>query len=239
MHQFDIASFGDSFIYGSEILNNHDGSTGWPGLAAKNLNCSYKTFAIPGCGNDHIARQIYSYYSNPNNADTLAVINWTWLHRWDFYMVAHEKWITLGETCVPEKLMQDINETEAHRVVDFYNDYTNSSLVWNKFRNLQTIYAVQNFLKNQNIVSVQTCMDYHLLDQSMHAPDYIQVLQTQVSKEILWFDNKNFLDWSHHHQYKVTSVGLHPLDDAHKNAATKWQPIYKLKLKDLNDKSIS
>lgn len=235
MHRFDIASFGDSFIYGSEILNNHDGSMGWPGLAAKNLNCSYKTFAVPGCGNDHIARQIYSYYSNTNNANTLAVINWTWLHRWDFYMVAHEKWITLGETCVPEKLMQDINETEAHRVVDFYNDYTNSSLVWNKFRNLQTIYAVQNFLKNQDIISIQTCMDYHLLDQSMHAPDYIKVLQAQVSKEILWFDDKNFLDWSYRHRYEVTSAGLHPLADAHKNAAAMWQPIYKLKLKEIND----
>jgi hypothetical protein len=78
-------------------------------------------------------------------------------------------------------------------------------------------------------------MDYHLLDQSMHAPDYIQVLQTQVSKEILWFDDKNFLDWSYHHRYEVTSIGLHPLMDAHKNAAAMWQPIYKLKLKEIND----
>ena len=41
MRQFDIASFGDSFIYGSELPNNHNGSLGWPGQAAKNLNCSY------------------------------------------------------------------------------------------------------------------------------------------------------------------------------------------------------
>jgi hypothetical protein len=36
-----IVSFGDSFIFGSEQENNKDGSLGWPGRVAKNLNCEY------------------------------------------------------------------------------------------------------------------------------------------------------------------------------------------------------
>ena len=81
-----IVSFGDSFIFGSELQNNIDGSRAWPGLIAKELGCEYKTFANPGCGNDYIAQQIYSYFSANSADNTLAIINWTWAVRWDFYI---------------------------------------------------------------------------------------------------------------------------------------------------------
>jgi hypothetical protein len=71
-----IVSFGDSFVFGSELGNNHDGSKSWAGLAAKKLGVDYQTMSVPGCGNEHIARQVYSYFSNNPVQDTLAVINW-------------------------------------------------------------------------------------------------------------------------------------------------------------------
>ena len=87
-----IVSFGDSFIFGTELKNNNDGSKAWPGIISNRLGCNYETQAVPGCGNDHIARQIYSYFSN-NSADVLAVINWTWIERFDFYVgEGHERW---------------------------------------------------------------------------------------------------------------------------------------------------
>ena len=96
-----IVSFGDSFVWGSEQKNNDDGSLGWAGRAAKNLGCTYNTRAWTGCGNDYIAQQIYSWFSSNTSQDTLAVINWTWISRWDWYILDHKKWITLGPSCVP------------------------------------------------------------------------------------------------------------------------------------------
>ena len=222
-----IISFGDSFIFGTELQNNDDGSQAWPAICARRLDMDYKTLAVPGCGNDHIARQVYSYYANNPADKTLAVINWTWSQRWDFYIVKHEQWITLGPTCVPEKLKHLVDETQAHRVVDFYRDYANSSILWNKFRNLQTIYAVQQYLDSKGIKSVQTYMDDTLLDQQWHAPDYIKELQKLVEPTLQNFDGLSFLDWSHKNGYPVTDPGWHPLEQAHLAAADYWQDVYK------------
>jgi hypothetical protein len=221
-----IVSFGDSFVFGTEQKNNVDGAHGWPGRVAKNLQVDYVTNSVPGCGNDHIARQIYTWFSNNSAQDTLAVINWTWMNRWDFYIVEHETWITLGPTCVPEKLKDLVDRTQAEDMIDFYSTRANSSLLWNKFRNLQTIYAVQTYLKQKNIVNIQTYMDYHLFDQTCHAPDYIQELQHLFQPNLQLFEVLNFVDWSYQNKFAVTSEHLHPLEDAHISAAKLWQEKY-------------
>jgi hypothetical protein len=220
-----IVSFGDSFVFGSELKNNKDGSRSWIGQSAKNLNIDYHTSAVPGCGNDHIARQIYSYFADNSAENTLAVINWTWTGRWDFYITEHETWITLGPTCVPEKLKHLVSRTQAEDLIEFYQDRANSSLLWNKFRNLQTIYATQSYLKSQRILNIQTYMDDHLFDAEYHAPDYVQQLQNLVRPEMQSFEGKNFVDWSQDQGFFITET-LHPLEDAHLAACKLWQPIY-------------
>jgi len=221
-----IIGFGDSFVWGSEQKNNNDGSLGWIGRAATNLGCEYHTSSIPGCGNDRIAQQIYTWFSNHPAEDTLAVINWTWMCRWDFYIVEHETWITLGPTCVPETLENMVQRTEAEDMIKFYRDRANSSLVWNKIRNLQTIYAVQMYLKQHCIKNIQTYMDYQMFDQTYHAPDYIKELQLLVQPDMQLFEGLNFVDWSGQNGFIVTDPGMHPLEDAHWAAAMLWQGKY-------------
>ena len=221
-----IIGFGDSFVFGSEQQNNDNGSLGWIGRVATNIGVEYYTTAVPGCGNDHIARQIYSWFSNNSAEDTLAVINWTWMCRWDFYVVEHETWITLGPTCVPEKLKDLVNRAQAEDMIEFYKTRANSSLIWNKFRNLQTIYAAQAYLKQKNINSIQTYMDYEMFDQVHHAPDYIKELQALVNPSLENFRGKNFVDWSRNNGFEVTDPGLHPLEDAHIAASILWQDRY-------------
>jgi hypothetical protein len=221
-----IVSFGDSFVFGSEQQNNADGAKGWIGRAAEKLGHQYHTSAVPGCGNDHIARQIYTFFANNSAENMLAVINWTWMCRWDFYIVEHETWITLGPTCVPEKLKDLVERTEAEDMIEFYKTRANSSLLWNKFRNLQTIYAVQTYLKQKNINNVQTYMDYHLFDQTSHAPNYIQELQALIKPPMKNFEGQNFVDWSYKNGFTVTDPGLHPLEDAHIAACNLWQDSY-------------
>jgi len=221
-----IVGFGDSFVWGTELANNTDGSQSWIAQAAKNLGCNYSTSAVPGCGNDHIARQVYSYFANNTAQDTLAVINWTWASRWDFYIVEHEQWITLGPTCVPEKLQDLVSQTEAEDLIEFYKHRANSSIRWNKFRNLQTMFAVQTYLKSKNIACVQTYMDYGIFDRRWHAPDYIQVLQDLVRPDLQLFEEQNFVDWSRAKGFAVTDEGMHPLEDAHQAACELWQDHY-------------
>ena len=222
-----IVSFGDSFIFGSELSDNDLGDKAWPGLIAKELGCNYYTSAVAGCGNDHIARQIYSWFSQNSAENTLVIINWTWMCRWDFYIVEHETWITLGPTCVPDKLKGLVERTEAEDMIEFYKHRANSSLLWNKFRNLQTIWAAQQYLQQKGVTAIQTYMDYELFDTQWHAPDYVQELQQLVIPQLRLFDNKNFVDWSHAQGYSVTTEGNHPLESAHTAAANYWKKIYK------------
>lgn len=158
-----IVSFGDSFVFGSEQKNNELGNLGWPGRVARRLGVRYQTLAQPGCGNQYIATKIFDYFSTNDAQGTLAVINWTWSMRWDFYLLQAEKWITLGPSCVPSKLEDSVGRAEAERLVDFYRDYTGVSDIWNKFRSLETVYSVQNFIKLRGITAIQTYIDPGLL----------------------------------------------------------------------------
>jgi hypothetical protein len=226
MNQKKIISFGDSFVFGSELVNNDDGSQAWTGLAAQRLGVDYETRAVPGCGNENISRQIFSYFSNNPCDNVLAVINWTWGSRWDFYIPGHEKWVTLGLTCVPSKLEPMVGFDEAEEILKFYNKYPGHSTLWDKWRTLQTIYATQQYLKSLNVTCIQTYMDYELWDKTWHAPDYIQTLQDLTKPQLENFEGQNFLDWSYKKGFTVTKTGLHPLEDAHQAACNLWVDIY-------------
>ena len=83
------------------------------------------------------------------------------------------------------------------------------------------------YLKQKNIKNIQTYMDYHLFDQTCHAPDYIQELQTLVKPSMKNFEGKNFVDWSRNNGFKVTPPpGDHPLEEAHIAACELWQDVY-------------
>lgn len=227
-----IVSFGDSFVWGTELQNNPDGTKAWAGIAAQQLDADYKTLAIPGCGNENISRQVLSYFSqNPHN-NCLAVINWTWALRWDFYIVNTESWVTLGPTCVPARLEQHLSQDEAQRLVNFYQDYTGKSILWDRYRTLQTMYMIQQYLKSNNIRNIQTYMDYELFGTAFHAPDYIQALQSLVQPELTNFDGLNFVDWSKKNKFEVTDPGLHPLEDAHIAACKYWVDKYRRALEE-------
>jgi hypothetical protein len=161
-----IVSFGDSFILGSELRNNKLGQQAWPGLIAAKLVADYETCAVAGCGNEAIARQIYTYFSNNSKENTLAIINWTWSMRWDFFIAHTNTWVTLGPTCAPEKLYQHLDLKEATQLIEFYKTYTGAGDTWNQYRSLQAIYAAQQFLKVNQIPVIQTYMDRSLFSKT-------------------------------------------------------------------------
>jgi hypothetical protein len=168
-----IASFGDSFIYGSELQDNKDGSRAWPGLIAQELGCNYTTLAVVGCTNEAIARQIFTYFSAHDTQDTLAVINWTWCMRWDFYLQQVKEWVGLGPTCAPEKLKDQLDRAEATELIKFYNTHVDQAHAWNQYRSLQAIMSAQRFLDAHGIKNIQTYMDRELFMPPM-APSRLE-----------------------------------------------------------------
>lgn len=184
-----IISFGDSFILGNE-LQREDGFATWPGLIAKDLGVDYETTAEAGCGNENIAQQIYRYFTSNTRSHTLAVINWTWTMRWDFYLGDAKQWITLGPTCVPGKLEHLIGHGLAAELIDFYHRYTGKSDVWNRWRSLQAIYGVQCWLDRLGVPSVQTYIDPSLLSPAMGT----RLQHYQAFRDPSWPDVVNEID---------------------------------------------
>lgn len=179
-----IVSFGDSFIFGNEQANNQDGSLGWPGRIAKSLDVDYTTMAVAGCGNEHIAQQVFSYFSLHSPQNVLAVINWTWSMRWDMNLMHKQSWITLGPTCVPDRLKSLISEQEAQKLIDFYQCYCANNVIWNQQRSLMAIYAVQSFLKQNNIACIQTYMDQSIWLMTMDRLEHYDAVRADSWPEV-------------------------------------------------------
>lgn len=177
-----LVSFGDSFVFGNELQHNDDGSRAWPSLAAHDLGCNYQTLAVAGCGNENIARQIYTYFSSNTAKDTLAVINWTWCMRWDFFLQEAGCWITLGPTCVPSKLQGLVGIQKATDLINFYRTNLEASQSWNIFRSLQSIYSAQCWLKQHDIPNVQTYMDLSIIEDQ----DLDRVEHYMAYKDTTW-----------------------------------------------------
>ena len=229
-----IVGFGDSFVYGSELQNNNDGDKSWVAQCAKKLGAHYETTSVPGCGNENISMQILTYFATNPKENTLAVINWTWGARYDFFVSGKEQWTTLGLTCVPSKLAPLVGLEQAEKVLEFYNIYAGKSILWDRWRSLQTIYTTQQFLKLHNISSVQTYMDANLWDTKWHAPEYIRTLQDLTKEPLQTFEGESFLDWSYTNGFEVTEIGLHPLEQAHAAACELWVVVYEQDLNKYN-----
>jgi hypothetical protein len=137
---------------------------------------------VPGCGNEAIARQIFTYFSSNSTQNTLAVINWTWCMRWDFYLNNLNEWIALGPTCVPDRLKNVLNKANAQELIDFYRSHVGESHNWNQLRSLQAILATQYFLKIKNIKNIQTYMDRELFD----VPTRSRLEHYNAFKDPLW-----------------------------------------------------
>jgi len=249
-----IVSFGDSFIFGYEIPENYNGSAGWPGIAAKKLNIEFECKASPGSSNSSICRRILDYYSDKNNLNDLAVINWTWSHRWAYFVNKNNwnKWINLGpknfkKTNIFYSSLENdmidfktkriksgqmpnatgIDEDYQKQLQNMYIEYISDNQMFNKFLSLQSIYCATAFLMNNNIKFVQTNMDGEILEKKWFNDGYIDVLQNYISLYLSSFDNKNFLDWCREKNFKITKKSWHPLEDAHDAAADYWLPMYK------------
>lgn len=223
-----IVSFGDSFIFGSEIENNEDGGFAWPGVIATELEVEFECRATPGSSNDAIAREIFSYYQNNSN-NHVAAINWTWIMRWEYFFKEDYSWETFG---IGKFSTNHTRNKKQYKILpEFYHQFIVDNQMFNKWNNLKTVFSVTNFLKEQRIPFVQTFMDHELIEEDWFNDSYVKYMVQKCKSDLQLFDGLNFLDWSKKNKFKITDPGLHPLEDAHKAAAKYWMPIYRKLLK--------
>lgn len=210
-----LKSFGCSFIYGSELhgesfeyLHSPSQLT-WPALIAKQLNLEHQNCASAGAGNFKIYCDILANSSRDN--ESVYLINWTWIDRFD-YINQNEVWHTLlpaGNT----------------KLEKFYYRNFHSQLC-DMVKSASYIVSAAEHLKSLNCPYVMTYMDYNLLttiDPNWHDPRYLEALQHKLSKLLVNFDGKNFLDWSRQHNFPISDT-WHPLEQAHEAAADYWRP---------------
>lgn len=211
-----IKVFGDSFMFGSDLFDCNDkmgkfSTQTWPALIANKLNTDYKCYAWPGVGNNFISQQVIKH-ADPNS---LNVIVWTWIDRWEFFDITTNKWTTVRPT-----------GTEDHPIAEIYYKHLQSELQ-DKWQSLNYIYSTLCYLKQHNIPYVFHIMDELLLDPAHHCPEYISRLQNDIRDELLRFPYEcTFLTWSQLNDFPI-STNLHPLEEAHISASALWLEKYK------------
>jgi hypothetical protein len=219
-----IASFGDSFIFGSELRDLPDkflpgynlyetSNLTYPALIAKKLSLEYQCFAYPGAGNQRILNDVLSCI-HQNKNQILYIINWTWINRFDYYNINSEHNFDIWLTVRPS-LDNPVKD-------DFYYKNFHSEML-DKTLSLGHIYQAVCALEQNSCQYVMTYIDNLIFDSQWHATDNILFLQNQIKDKLVNYNGKNFLDWSADNGFKFGKYG-HPLEQAHEKAAEFWLP---------------
>ena len=209
-----IQTFGDSFMFGSDLSDAHD-ITGhvkhsvltWPALIAGNLKLAYICRAESGRGNQAIAYQVFKRASK----NSLNIINWTWIDRFDYNF---KPWATSGD---PDTIRPTGDELSKFYYKNLHTE------IDDKIRSLTIVYSVIKYLETHNFPYIMTYMDHLMVDFIDKRSD---LLRNEIIDNLQTFpDDQTFLDWSRANGYPE-SQGWHPLEQAHEEAAKYWQPIY-------------
>jgi hypothetical protein len=211
----NLKSFGCSFIYGSELSDEvlwdkaagqpakHSKST-WPAHLARHLNYNYLCYARPGAGNLQIAERALTHLAT--NEQALFVINWTFIDRFDYFMLDNpnkfydNEWATL----------MPIDETD--RAKTYYKQF--HSEIRDKLTTLMSVKLVLDTLKQKNCPYIMTYMDDLMFDKRWHTTPAMTDIQDYIRPCMTQFDGMNLQQWTKKNGYPITSIG-HPLEQAH------------------------
>jgi hypothetical protein len=225
-----IVSFGCSLTFGTDLPDSNPtagwptaSNLTWPALISKRLDCPYLTRAKGGSGNlcisDRVSRAVH-YFVDPNR---FFIINWTFIDRFDF---SHPTGIHFNSgpqdyiTCRPN----ETDELSQFYYRNFHSEYRD------KFTNLMYIKLTVDILQKHRVKFAMTTIDDQLWCDRWHAPPHILEMQQEIRPYVLDFEGRNFLDWSQHHGFDISSTG-HPLVEAHQAAADVILPKIKNLLK--------
>jgi hypothetical protein len=216
-----LASFGDSFIHGTDlddcvpgnqeprilIQRGDDGFSSkktWPALCAKKLNYHYECYAHAGIGNQQILEKLIPVIEY-HKSNCFYVINWTWIDRFDYIDKLYDTWQTVRPSLDNKK------------IDSFYYKYLHSEYQ-DKFSTLCIVDHALRLLNQYKCQFIMTCHDKLLLDENYHTSDAVTLLQSNIRPYIHYFNNQNLVDWSKKQNLEISESG-HPLEEAHEKAS--------------------
>lgn len=206
-----IVAAGDSFVYGSELADctSHtpSKSTFFAKLVPDDL---YYCVAVPGLGNDGIARQVILACENALTDVSAVLVSWTFPGRYEFrfnYNTGERggNWHTITPWTTVTDLTEVVDQA-SHRddiayvhklaatrakqtgVADFcdmFYRHVGSSEYWEIYTSLKEIVLLQLYLNSKNIPYMFTCADNVLFEN-----------QAVESKDIVISSLYNQLDFS-------------------------------------------
>lgn len=180
----------------------------WPALIAQRQRWFYECYAWPGRGNLYIADKVLEQVHCSDN-DTVFIINWTWVDRFDYFSAADDTW-------------QSVLPQDRGTIPDHYHRHLHSQKR-DKLVSLLYIYSCIQALDSKNIPYIMTYMDNILHETRWHTDAAIAALQATVLPNLDDFHGSNFLDWSRGQGHAVSDL-WHPLQDAHCAAADLMLP---------------
>lgn len=226
-----LQSFGCSFIFGSDLADDGrhlehptPSNLTWPALVAKQLGLEYVCHARPGAGNLQIAERVLT--KMVGSADSLFVIGWTWIDRFDYtnstitndpILARWDNWRTI--------MPMDERPLAQTYYRGLHSEYRD------KLTSLMNIKLVIDTLNQRGIKFIMTYMDHLLFDAKWnHTPAVIE-LQNYVRPYMLDFEGQNFLEWSRQRGYPISAT-LHPLEPAHEAASLLMSQAFDKQSKD-------
>jgi hypothetical protein len=206
----NLKSFGCSFIFGSDLADDGRGKRyatpskmTWPSLLANKLGREYSCHARPGSGNLQILERVIAQAAL-DNKDSLYIIGWTWIDRFDFVHPVKNLW----QTIMP--IDQDSVAKQYYR--DLHSQYRD------KLTTLIYIKTAVDILTQHGIPFIMTNIDELIWENEAHSTHAIKHMQDHIRPYFRYFEDQTFLDWSRKQGFEISSA-WHPLEPAHSAAA--------------------
>ena len=206
-----VISFGDSFTFGNDLADCQEGTSSspavsskltWPALIAKYHNLRYECLAYPGIGNLRILESLL----NADVKDSICIINWSWIDRFDFCSSNTEEWETMRPS--------GNASLSKYYYKNFHGQYQDM------LSNLIYINTAINYLQSKNVKFYMTAIDDLLFEKivpTWHHPAAVETLQSSITPHINYFDKLTFLEWAKNNNFPISDK-WHPLEQAHQAA---------------------
>lgn len=232
-----LISGGDSFVYGSELLDGQlavSNST-YPALLAKRLGFDYFCAARPGFGNNAIRRTVMDACEQTDEEIKLVYVTWSFLSRYEFKF--DETWEQLSAWSILDNI-EDIKkdfeidnpivfdwhvsklQADKHKGIKqfakiFYH-YVGTFTYWELYNTICEIVMLQQYLELKKIPYLFTSVDHGVTNVNQFKKDVtLKTLLNQINKtNWMWFPiNLGFYEWAKENNFPFGTT--HPLEESH------------------------
>jgi hypothetical protein len=223
---------GDSFVWGSELIDHKHGGQGgyslstFPALLAAQHGLEYECVAIPGSGNDSIARRVIEACYGRD--DVVVLASWTWSARYEFMFTHDNKWETVSAR--QYELGDELDAPHKKFIQSFFKNVGFSDY-WETYSSLREITRLQDHLKARQIPYMFTIADnwFPKVDSLRQPDDVMRSMYEWIDWDRWYFfpagtekretcNPRGFYQWACEQRYK-RGPQLHPLEEAHLDAA--------------------